>query len=60
MVKKNVNFQAEEDTSNEFDAVLKEYEEVTGISLKKGNCLEIAMKDYVIKLRKQIELLKQG
>ena len=60
MVKKNVNFQAEEDTVNEFDKALKEYEESTGISLKKGNCLEIAMKDYTTKLRKQLEVLKQG
>ncbi len=58
MVKKNINFQAEEDNLNDFDKVLQEYEELTGISLKKGNCLEVAMKDYIIKLRKQIEMLK--
>lgn len=58
MVKKNVNFQAEEDTIKELDKVLMEYEEASGISLKKGNCLEIATKDYIQKLKKQIETLK--
>ena len=58
MVKKNINFQAEEDNLNEFEKVLQEYEQLTGISLKKGNCLEIAMKEYITKLKKQIEVLK--
>lgn len=58
MVKKNITFQAEEDNLNEFEKILLEYEQLTGISLKKGNCLEIAMKEYIAKLRKQIETLK--
>ncbi len=58
MVKKNITFQAEEDSLNDFDKVLQEYEQLTGISLKKGNCIEIAMKEYIVKLKKQIEVLK--
>lgn len=60
MVKKNVNFQAEEETIKELDDILMEYEKVSGISLKKGNCLEIATKDYIVKLRKQIKVLRQS
>lgn len=60
MVKKNITFQAEEDSLNEFDKVLQEYEKETGISLKKGNCLEVAMKDYITKLRNQIKMLKES
>jgi len=58
MVKKNINFQAEEDNIKEFEKTLKEFETITGIDLKKGNCLEIAMKEYVVKLKKQIEALR--
>ncbi len=58
MVKKNITFQAEEDSLQEFDKVLQEYEQLTGLSLKKGNCIEIAMKEYISKLKKQIEVLK--
>ena len=58
MVKKNITFQAEEDNLNEFEKILQEYEQITGISLKKGNCLEIAMKEYIVKLKNQIEVLK--
>lgn len=60
MVKKNINFPAEEDTVTDFENTLKEYEEVTGLSLKKGNCMEIALKEYILKLKKQIDILKKG
>lgn len=60
MAKKNVNFQAEPEVIKSFDDMLVEYEKATGISLKKGNCHEVAMKDYIIKLKKQIKILKKG
>lgn len=58
MDKRNINFKASLKLLEDFDKTLKDYEDVSGLSLKKGNCLEIAMRDYIIKLKKNIETLK--
>jgi hypothetical protein len=53
-----MGFKVDSDIYKEFEAVLDEFHKVTGVKPVKQESYETAMKDYIIKLRKQIEMLK--
>lgn len=53
-----MGFKVDSDIYKEFETVLDEFHKVTGVKPVKQESFETAMKDYIIKLRKQIELLK--
>lgn len=56
--KQQVSFKLDNDIIERFDNVLNKYKDVTGIKPKKLECFEVAIKDYIEKLEKQIEALK--
>ncbi|WP_299576691.1 hypothetical protein [uncultured Sunxiuqinia sp.] len=56
--KQQVSFKLDSDVVERFDNALDKYKEVTGIKPKKLECFEVAVKDYIEKLEKQIEALK--
>ena len=43
----------------DFDKALLEFKEATGAKIVRQDAIGVAMKDYTVKLRKQIEVLKQ-
>ena len=53
-----MGFKVDSDIYREFETVLDEFHKVTGVKPVKQESFETAMKDYIIKLRKQIEMLK--
>lgn len=56
--KQQLTFKIDSDVISEFDKILSEYKEVTGIKPVRQDSIETAMKDYIAKTRKQIELFK--
>ncbi len=56
--KKNINFQVDVEILSEFDKALEEFWEVTGVKPVKQESYETAFKDYIKKIKKQIEVLK--
>lgn len=58
--KQQISFKIDSDVITSFDKTLNEFKEVTGMKPVRQEAIEVAMKDYITKLRKQIELLKQG
>lgn len=56
--KMQVGFKVDPNIYKDFDEVLNEFHEVTGIKPVKQESFETAMKDYIVKLKKQIEALK--
>lgn len=58
--KMQIGFKVDSDIFREFEKVLDDFHEATGIKPVKQESYETAMKDYVIKLRKQIEVLKES
>jgi len=53
-----ISFKVNSDVVSELDKAIAEFKESTGIKPVRQDCIEEAMKDYTIKMRKQIELLK--
>ncbi|MDA3867021.1 MAG: hypothetical protein PF489_09790 [Salinivirgaceae bacterium] len=58
--KQQISFKVDSDVLSEFDNVLHKYHEATGIKPVKQESFEAAFKDYIQKLKKQIELLKSA
>ena len=58
--KQQLSFKVDSDVIADFDKVLHEYHEATGIKPVKQESYETAFRDYISKLRKQIAILKQG
>lgn len=56
--KQPISFKIDSDVLKDFDSVLSEYHLTTGVKPVRQESVETAIKDYVKKLRKQIELLK--
>jgi hypothetical protein len=56
--KQQLSFKVDSDVIKEFDKVLNEYHKATGVKPVKQESYETAFKDYISKLRKQIEVLK--
>jgi hypothetical protein len=56
--KQQLTFKMDSDVVVDLDKVLSEFKEITGAKPVRQECIEAAIKDYIIKLRKQIELLK--
>lgn len=56
--KQQLSFKVDSDIIKEFDEILKEYHRVTGVKPVKQESYETAFKDYIAKLRRQIELIK--
>ena len=56
--KQQITFKVDSDILKEFDEVLKEYHTTTGIKPVKQESFETAFREYIQKLRKQIEALK--
>jgi len=54
-----ISFKVNSDVVSELDKALLEFKETTGIKPVRQDCIEEAMKDYTVKIRRQIELLKQ-
>jgi hypothetical protein len=57
--KQQLSFKVDSDVIQDFDKVLIEYHEATGIKPVKQESFEAAFKDYILKLRKQIETLRK-
>ena len=55
-----MGFKVDSDIYKQFEDVLTEFHTVTGVKPVKQESFETAMKDYVIKLKKQIEILKNS
>lgn len=53
-----MGFKVDSDIYQEFELVLNEFHKVTGVKPVKQDSYETAMKDYILKLKRQIELLK--
>lgn len=53
-----MGFKVDSDIYREFEQVLDEFHKSTGVKPIKQESFETAMKDYILKLRKQIEALK--
>ena len=56
--KQQISFKVDSDIIREFDEVLKEYHAATGIKPVKQESYESAFKEYIAKLRRQIDALK--
>lgn len=56
--KQQITFKVDSDILREFDEVLKDYHSATGVKPVKQESYETAFKEYIAKLRKQIEVLK--
>jgi uncharacterized protein (DUF4415 family) len=57
--KQQISFKIDSDVVSEFDKVLNEFKDATGMRAVRQEAIEMAMKEYIIKLRKQIEALKK-
>ena len=53
-----MGFKVDSTIYQEFEQVLDEFHKATGVKPVKQESYETAMKDYILKLRKQIEVLK--
>jgi len=56
--KQQISFKIDSDVIIDFDKALNEFKDVTGMKSIRQEAIEVAMKDYIQKLRNQIELLK--
>lgn len=56
--KQPLSLKIDSDVISDFDKALSEFREITGIKPIRQESIEAALKDYTVKLRKQIELLK--
>jgi len=56
--KQQISFKVDSDVITEFDNTLNEFKEVTGMKPIRQEAIEVAMKDYILKVRKQIKTLK--
>jgi len=54
-----ISFKVNSNVVIDLDRAIVEFKKATGIKPVRQDCIEEAMKDYTIKIRKQIELLKQ-
>lgn len=57
--KQQISFKVDSDVIADFDKTLNEFKDVTGMKPVRQEAIEIAMKEYTAKLRKQIETLKK-
>ena len=57
--KQQISFKVDSDVIADFDKTLNEFKEVTGMKPVRQEAIEIAMKEYTAKLKKQIETLKK-
>ncbi|MCW3784932.1 hypothetical protein [Plebeiibacterium sediminum] len=58
--KVQVSFKVETELMEEFDTALEKFKEVSGIKPKKLECFEVALKDYIEKLNKQTQALRNA
>lgn len=56
--KQQISFKVDSDVITEFDNTLTEFKEVTGMKPIRQEAIEVAMKDYILKVRQQIKTLK--
>lgn len=56
--KQQITFKIDSDIVREFDEVLKEFHKVTGVKPVKQESYETAFKNYIEKLKTQINALK--
>ena len=56
--KQQISFKIDSEVISDFDKALNEFKDLTGLKSVRQDAIEVAMKDYIIKLRKQIETLK--
>lgn len=56
--KQQISFKIDADVIADFDKTLNDFKEVTGMKSVRQEAIEVAMKEYIAKLKKQIELLK--
>lgn len=56
--KQQISFKIDSDVVSEFDKTLNEFKEATGMKPVRQEAIEVAMKEYIFKLKKQIEALK--
>jgi len=56
--KQQISFKIDSDVITDFDNTLQDFKEVTGMKPVRQEAIEAAMKDYIKKLKKQIEALK--
>lgn len=56
--KQQISFKIDSDVIAEFDKTLNEFKDVTGMKPVRQEAVEIAMKEYIAKLKRQIETLK--
>lgn len=53
-----MGFKVDSAIYQEFEQVLEDFHKATGVKPVKQESFETAMKDYIVKLKKQIEVLK--
>ena len=56
--KQQISFKIDSDVITKFDKVLNDFKDITGMKPVRQEAIEVAMKDYISKLEKQIEALK--
>lgn len=56
--KQQISFKIDSEVIAEFDKTLNEFKDVTGMKPVRQEAVEIAMKEYIAKLKRQIETLK--
>lgn len=56
--KQQISFKIDSDVISDFDKTLNEFRDLTGMKPVRQEAIEVAMKEYIQKLKKQIEALK--
>lgn len=56
--KQQISFKIDSDVIADFDKTLNDFKEVTGMKSVRQEAIEVAMKEYIAKLKRQIEILK--
>lgn len=54
-----LSFKLDSDVVSDLDKMILEFKGITGAKLIRQECIESAIKDYIVKLRGQVEILKQ-
>ena len=58
--KQQISFKIDAEVIKEFDDILMEFRDATGVKPVRQESIEAAMKDYIIKMRKQINIFNQS
>ena len=58
--KQQISFKIDSDVIKDFDNVLMEFKDATGVKPVRQESIEAAMKDYIVKMRKQIKVFNEN